>query len=185
MELKNLEGKIIGVIADIMEDDINPNTLVNTLIPKKIDEALKMVDLDNDIKNKLVADLSSRERNKVILASKLQDDVIILYDFTKGLTKKDLDYFKKLFKKIVLYNKKIILVTKDSEMFLNCVDKIYLINNDSIIVETTDIFEPTLYMDINPPAIVNFIYKCQEAGVSLDEYTDLNELIKSIFRIKS
>ncbi len=186
MELKKLEGSIIGVIpSDLIKQENFNSTLVKDIIKVKIDDSLKMVKLDLDIKDKAFNTLSSMEKNKVILASKLQDDVIILNNFSKGLITKEREYFKKLFKKIASYHKKIILVTKDIELFLNCVDTIYLINNDNIVYKTNDYFDPALYIEGDIPPIIDFIYKCEDLKVRLDEYTDINELIKAIYRIKS
>ncbi len=185
MELKTLDGSIIGVIKDDIKTEDLGNTLVKDIIKKRIEEALKMVNLEESIKDKCFNTLSSMEKNKVILASKLQDDVIILNDFSKGMITKELAYFKKLFKKIASYNKKIILVSKDINLFLNCTDTIYLINDDKVTYQTHDYFDPTIYIDCDIPPIVDFIYRCEDLGIRLNEYADLNELIKAIYRIKS
>lgn len=186
MELEKLEGSIIGVITDKgMEIDDFKDMVVAQIISKRIDDALKMVNLEAEVKEKKFNDLSSMEKNKVILASKLHDEVIILNNFTKGLIKKEKEYFKKLFKRIASYNHKIILVTKDTDMFLNCTDTIYIINDDKVVYHTNDYFDATLYINADTPPIVDFIYKCQDLGIRLDEYTDINELIKAIYRIKS
>lgn len=187
MELENLEGNIIGVISKSLKPTKTLNKLVGELIPFKTTEALQMVGLPLEIKEKQLADLSSRDKNKVILASKLQDKTIILYDFSKGMLKKDLDNFKRLFKKIVSYNRKIILVDNNPELFINCVDKIYVIENNEIEYLTDDLFDVALYKTkkIDPPEIVRFIYLCKEEGVNLSHYTEIDELIKAIYRIKS
>ena len=83
MELKTLDGSIIGVIKDDIKTEDLGNTLVKDIIKKRIEEALKMVNLEESIKDKCFNTLSSMEKNKVILASKLQDDVIILKNYLK------------------------------------------------------------------------------------------------------
>lgn len=186
MELEKIKGSIVGIISNEKPDfEKYNNQKVNEILTGQIDKSLKMVGLDAKIKEKNFQDLSSCEKNKIILASKLQDKTIILYDFSKGMIKKDLDYFKRLFKKLITYQKRIILYSNDLELFLNCVDNICLINNDKVIYETTDIFDPTIYLETNKPKIVEFIYKCEDLGIKLNEYRDINELIKAIFRIKS
>lgn len=186
MELKELTGNIIGIITNNMpkKEDYN-STLVKDIIKVRLEDSLKMVGLETSVVDKSFKDLSSGEKNKVILASKLNDKDIILIDFSKGLTKKEISFFKRLFKKIVTYNKKIYLYSTDAEIFINCVDNIYVINNDNVLYSTSDIFDPALYMDIDTPEIVNFIYKCQDLRIRLDEYKDINDLIKAIYRIKS
>lgn len=185
MELSTLEGNIIGIVSRENNNPDYEEKLVSEIIINKLEDSLKMVNLDPSIADKKFSDLSSMDKNKIILASQLQQDKIILYDFSKGMLKKDLSFFKRLFKKIVTYGKKIYLYSKDAELFINCVDNIYILNEDEIVFKTNDIFDPTLYIEMETPGIVRFIYKCEDLGIHLDEYTDINELIKAIYRIKS
>ena len=185
MELNELTGRIVGVISsDYRVDDFDDKT-VKEIVIKKVNESLKMVKLDESILDKKFSDLSSRNKNKVILASKLHDKEIILVNFSKGLLKKDYGYFKTLFKKIVTYNRKIILVESKMDLFINCVDRIYVINNKEIKYETLDVFDKILLLYADQPKIVEFCYKCEKMGIRLDHYTELDELLKAIYRIKS
>ncbi len=186
MELSKLKGSIIGIVSGEKKDykDLAEKK-VNEIIKIQLDKSLKMVGLEPDISAHLFKDLTDKDKNKVILASKLQEREIVLYDFSKGMIKKELETFKRLFKKLTSFNKRIILYSSDSELFLNCVDNIYLINNEEIMYETDNIFDSTIYLDADKPRIVEFIYKCEDLGIHLNEYKDLNELIKAIFRIKS
>lgn len=183
MELEKLEGSIIGVISNDYEDS-NLSGTVETIVTKKTNDALKMVGLNESYLGKNFEDLSTRDKNKVKLASKLNEKVIILINFSKGLTNKDIDYFKKLFKRIVSYGRKIILVDKNSELFLNCVDKLYVINKDLVAVFDS-VFDSGLKEYINVPKIVEFNHVSKELGVKLNEYKELDDLLKAIYRIKS
>ena len=146
-----LDGKIIGIISnDYIEEDYSGKK-VEEIITYKISDALKMVKLDEAIKSVLFDDLSSRDKNKVILASHLHDKEIRLVNFSKGMIKKDLEYFSTLFKRIANYGRKIILVDKNLEMFLNCIDHIYIIEDEKIVYETKNIFD-------------NILTKCQASG---------------------
>lgn len=185
MELSNLNGQIIGIISDDFKKEEYFGKLVNEIVTTKPNEAIKMVKLDSNILNINYDDLSIREQNKVILASQLHNKEIILINFSKGMLKKDLEFFKRLFKKINTYNRKIILIDKSADLFINCVDRIYVINNDKVIFDTIDIFDRVLDMYIDPPKIVEFCHKCENLGVRLDHYKELDELLKAIYRIKS
>ena len=185
MELSNLKGRIIGIISNSYKNIDYRDKDVKDIITKKVNESLKMVKLDESVLTKKFNDLSISNKNKVILASKLHDKEIVLYDFSSGLTSKDMNYFKTLFKKISTYNRRIFLVNKNSEMFLNCVDRIYVINDDEVKYDTSDIFDKILGLYIDPPKIVEFANKCEKLGVRLDHYTELDELLKAIYRIKS
>lgn len=180
MELK---GSIIGIVSnDYIEDELKG--MVKDIVLKKSSDALKMVGLDDSYLDKDFMDLSDRDKNKIILASKLQNKEIKLINFSKGLTNKDIEFFKKLFKKIVSYGRKIILVDKNSNMFMNCVDNLYVINKE-IILETDDLYNEELKKYIDVPSIVEFTHKSLENGIKLNHYNDLDDLLKAIYRIKS
>lgn len=178
-----LNGSIIGIVSnDYIEDELKG--MVKDIVLKKSSDALKMVGLDDSYLDKDFMDLSDRDKNKIILASKLQNKEIKLINFSKGLTNKDIEFFKKLFKKIVSYGRKIILVDKNSNMFMNCVDNLYVINKE-IILETDDLYNEELKKYIDVPSIVEFTHKSLENGIKLNHYNDLDDLLKAIYRIKS
>lgn len=184
MELEKLKGNIIGVISDDYGLLKYQGLMVKNIVKKRSLDALKMAGLTPEYMDKLFDKLSYRDKNKVILASKLQDKVIILNNFSKGLTSKDIEHYKKLFKRIVIYNRKIILIDKNSEMFINLVDKFYVINKD-IVYETDDIFDNNLSKYIELPEIVKFNNKSNDLGVKINHYKELDDLLKAIYRIKS
>ncbi len=185
MELGELKGNIVGIINNDYKNIDFGDKQIKDIITKKVSESLKMVKLDENILDKSFSDLSISNKNKVILASKLHDKEIVLYDFSLGLTKKDREYFKRLFKKISTYNRRIFLVDKNTELFLNLVDRIYIIVDGIVKYDTMDIFDKVLGLYCDLPKIVEFANKCEKMGIRLDHYTELDELLKAIYRIKS
>ena len=182
MELSSLNGNIIGVINyDIKE---SYNGLVKDIVIKKTEQALKMVGLTEEVLDKNFEDLSFRDKNKVILASKLQEKIIVLNNFSRGLTKKDIEFFKSLFKKVVKYDRKIILIDKNGELFINLVDNIYVFNNEEVL-NFKSLYDNDLVNWIQLPKIVEFTQKTLENGVKINEYKEIDELLKAIYRIKS
>ncbi len=184
MELISLHGNIIGVISNDYSKDSNENMLVKDIVVKKSAAALKMVGLDATVLESNFSDLSKGNQNRIILASKLQEKNIVLVDFSVGLTNKDIEFFKRLFKKIVNYGIKIVLVDKNSNLFFNLVDKIYVINKE-IIYEISDMFDKNLGKYIDLPKIVEFTIKSENMGIKINHYKELDELLKAIYRIKS
>ena len=180
-----LDGKIIGIISNDFKEEELSGKKVKDIITKKTDEALKMVKLDSSIKEELFDNLSSRDKGKVILASHLHEKEIKLVNFSKGMIKKDLEYFNNLFKRIISYGRKIILIDKNTELFLNCVDHIYIIEDEKIVYETKNLFDNILTKYVDVPKIVEFINTSSKNGIRLDYYTELDELLKAIYRIKS
>ena len=185
MEIRDLKGKLIGVINYDYEDSNYNDLLVKDIVVNKITESLKMVRLSDDVLEKKFNELSSRDKNKVILASKLHDKVIILKNFSKGLIKNDIEYFKNLFKKIINYNKKIILIDNNTEIFLNCVDNIVVYEQNEIIYETNDIYDINLSKYCDLPKLVEFINISSKFGIHINHYLEIDELLKAIYRIKS
>lgn len=178
-----LKGNVIGVISDDFKESEYKGK-VSDIVLRKSNDALKMVGLSSEYLDKDYNELGTSDKNKVILASKLQDKEILLINFSKGLTKKEIEFYKKLFKKISSYGRKIILVDKNSEMFINCVDKLYVINKD-IVLESNDCFNKDLEEYIDLPKIVEFYYSSDKMGISINQYQEIDELLKAIYRIKS
>ncbi len=185
MELSTLNGNIIGIItSDIAKENYNGKK-VQDMITLKTNEALKMVGLTPDYLTKNFEELSSNDQNKVILASKLNENVIILNDFTKGMLNKELLYFKNLLKKISTYNKKIILISNDMNFFFKLVDHVYVINEEQIIYETTDLTSEELYEYVDKPNLLKFVDLTQEKGINLPYYLEFNDLLKAVYRLKN
>ncbi len=183
MELADLKGNIIGVIGDFSEA-ISEDIKVADYLKVKPEEALKIVNLDPNILTKSFQELSSSEKNKVVLAHKLNEKVIILNDFTKGMYQKDCRFYHNLFKKISSYKRKIILVSHDINFFLGLVDHLYVIKEDKIIYETTDLCDRALYQYCDQPNILKFVDLARDKGVKIDYYFEFNDLLKAIYRLK-
>ncbi len=182
MELEALNGNIIGIVNYKIKEQFAG--LVKDIVVKKPEKALQMVGLDTSYLDKDFDTLSYKDKNKVILASKLQDRVIVLNDFSRGLTKKDMEFFKSLFKKVVNYGRRIVLLDKKGELFLNLVDYIYVVNGKEILTFKS-VFAPDLAPWIQEAKIVEFTHESLHTGIKINEYKELDDLLKAIYRIKS
>lgn len=184
MEINTLPGTIIGLIGNFnLKDDYN-NMKIKDILGEKSDKALKIVNLTID-ENTLFENLATDDKNKVILAKKLNDEVIILNDFTKGFNHRERLFYKNLLKKISTYNRKIILISNDIYFFIKLVDHIYVIENNNIIYETENIFEDKLYEYADKPKIIEFVSLAKDKGINIDYYEEFNDLLKAIYRLKS
>ena len=184
MEINTLPGTIIGLIGNFnLKDDYN-NMKIKDMLGETYDKVLKIVDLTID-ENTLFDNLATDDKNKVILAKKLNDEVIILNDFTKGFNHRERLFYKNLLKKISTYNRKIILISNDIDFFIKLVDHIYVIENDNVIYETENIFEDKLYEYVDKPKIIEFVSLAKDKGINIDYYDEFNDLLKAIYRLKS
>lgn len=156
-------------------------------VEKRIKDSLKMVGLDETYLMRNPNELSSTEQKKVLFATALSynPDVLVFEYYEKGLSFKEKQQFKQLlcvFKS--RYHKTIIIVTDDVEFLFELVDNMIVINNGSIVFEGTNksFYDVDLYKYVDMPEIVEFIMYVNQNGHKIENYTDLKELIKGIYR---
>lgn len=160
----------------------------NNLSEEKIKEAYKICLLNDKDLDKPLNVLSSNEIEKVELMIKLLEnrEVIILSDFEINFLNKELNYFKSLFKKMVTkYNKTIVLITNKLDKIMDLVDIILVVENKKVILElsSSDIYSDRIYENnIDTPDIIEFVKSVRRKNVKMEDYTDVKELIKAIFR---
>ena len=160
----------------------------NNLSEEKIKEAYKICLLNDKDLDKSLNVLSSSEIEKVELMIKLLEnrEVIILSDFEINFLNKELNYFKSLFKKMVTkYNKTIVLITNKLDKIMDLVDIILVVENKKVILElsSSDIYSDRIYENnIDTPDIIEFVKIVRRKNIKMEDYTDVKELIKAIFR---
>jgi energy-coupling factor transporter ATP-binding protein EcfA2 len=184
MEMKDLLNKynIIGVISNY-KHHLDLNNKVKDLNVNNLDNALKMVSLDNIDINKELKDLSISELWKIDLMTKLNSEIIIIGNMSNSLNYKDRELMKKLFIKLSRnYNKKIVIIDENVELFFDLVKRIVVLNNKKVIYETSDFFDLELYKYTNIPKIIDFITYINSDKRRLNQTTDIYELIKDIYR---
>lgn len=202
MEIKkNKITAILGIDSDLNIDEENLEkdflkgiTLINYLKDKfkdisidKIQEALKICLLtDNDL-NKPLNVLSSNEIEKLELTIKLLEnrEMIILSDFEINFLNKELNYFKLLFKKMTTkYNKTIVFITNKLDKIMDIIDFILIVEDKKVILELSskDIYYDKIYDYTDMPEIIGFVKLARKKHAKLDDYIDIKELIKGIYR---
>lgn len=197
--LENKElGKIYGLIGNITPISNNDNYQVITdykfsgtvrdylKSPKALD-SLKMVMLPEDILDKTALELSEVELKKVNLGFSLiaNKEVIILDYFEKGLNNKEKENFKRLFKKISdRYHKTIVIFTNDITFIWDLATTLIIVDKNQVInsVPKSQIFDIIDYLD--KPEIVKFIDLMRKKGLKVDNYKNVLDLLKAIYRIK-
>ena len=184
MEIKDIlkNHPVIGVVGNY-KSTLNTSKKVKDLNIKNVNMALKMVTLDDSFLDKKLNDLSISELWKVELATKLDQDIIIIGNMNNSLIHKERDYMKKLFKKLSnSYNKKIFLIDNNVNSFINVVEKVLVINNKEIIYITDNYFDKDLYQYIKMPKIIEFINYVNKDEIKVDKTTEIYELLKDIYR---
>ena len=157
-------------------------------VQEKIKSALLMVGLDESYLSRVITSLSTSELKKVSLACVLfyNPQVLIVDYFEKGLNYKDIEYFKKLFKKLkIKYNRNIIICSDNISNYLDILDEYVIFNNGVLEVKGTnkELYNNVIYKYIEERHIIKFINLVRKKkGVELDNYIDIKELIKAIYR---
>ncbi len=156
-------------------------------VTKHIVDSLKIVGLDDKYLMRDPATLSLTEQKKLQLASVMSynPEVIILENFSRGFTNRERDYFRKLFLKLKnKYNKTIILIGTDLPFLFDIVDSVHIISNGKLVLsDDKEIFyNKKLYKYVEMPPIVQFTIYANSEGHNINEYTDLKELIKELYR---
>lgn len=203
MEVANIIGKtepnkIYGLMGNINLTTNNSNigivrggifshTTKDFLNSSKSLNALKLVMLDDSILNKKGPELSNGEIKAISLAKELiaNKEIIVLDYFEKELNNREKENYKRLLKKLSQdFNKTIIIYTNDITFLWDICEEIIYVDNDKVIntYQKKDYFK--LVKLVDKPIISNFIEKIRAKGIKIEDYKDIKDLLKAIYRIK-
>ncbi len=143
--------------------------------------------LDDSILNKKGTELSNGEIKAVSLAKELiaNREIIVLDYFEKELNNREKENYKRLLKKLSKdFNKTIIIYTNDLTFLWDLCEEIMYVDNDNVIntYQKNDYFK--LVELVDKPIISNFIEKIRAKGIKIEDYKDIKDLLKAIYRIK-
>jgi energy-coupling factor transporter ATP-binding protein EcfA2 len=156
-------------------------------IEKRGYDALKMVGLSSNYLTKSFSSLSSNTLKKLILARSLfiNPQIMIFDNYEKGLTGKDQIYFNKLINKLVkMYHKNIIICSNDFTSYIGIINNIVVFKDGKIVYKNDNSFyyDEKVYQFLPIPDIISFINYVKKQGHNIDNYLDIKEIIKSIYR---
>lgn len=195
--LENKEsGKIYGLMGNITITTNNNNysliedfkflgTVKKFLNSKKDIASLKMVFLNETYLTKTTNELSEIDNRKVILAKALIEnkDFIAFDYFEKGLSNKEKDNFKRLFKKLVYdYHKTIIIFTNDITFLWDIADYIIYASNTLKTYSKEEYYSLLEFVD--NPEISKFITSMRKLNLEVENYKNVLDLLKAIYRLK-
>lgn len=158
-------------------------------IKKRVNDALRMVNLDESYLNRNPFTLSCGEKRKVAIASILafNPSVIIFDEPILGLdskSKKSLIKIIKLLKN--RYNKTVIIITKDLEFAHLISDEVVVINEGKIVLQGNkyEVFTQDIEnYGLKKPRIIEFEQMVfNEKKVKLFYRDDINDLMKDVYR---
>lgn len=193
--LCNLDGIPMVLKDNVVEcDDEYENILVKDYIfnktkstNEKMEDSLKIVQLNQNVLNNKINNLSSSEKLKVEIAIRFinNDNMLVFNYLDHCFVYKEQIYLKKLLKKLVSkYNKTVILINSDINFTLGLVD-IYFVydKNHQIHKFTKDLIYDEKFLSlVDVPNIIDLIRFINKDGKKINEYVEFNELIKAIYR---
>lgn len=162
---------------------------INELVDRR-EEIIKMLEIDSNILNNSVYEISESELAKVLIASILlyNPETIVLDEMLDSFDSKTKEKVLKLLIKLKKFFKKsIFIVTSNIDDIYEFIDEIIVIDdgkillsgNKTILLKNIDLL---LEKNIRVPNIVYFISKMRENNINVDNVDSINELIKSIYR---
>ena len=162
---------------------------INELVDRR-EEIIKMLEIDSNILNNSVYEISESELAKVLIASILlyNPETIVLDEMLDSLDYSNKTKILKLIIKLKkFFNKTIFIVTSNIDDIYEFIDEIIVIDdgkvllsgNKTILLNNIDLL---LEKNIRVPNIVYFISKMRENNINVDNVDSINELIKSIYR---
>ena len=152
-------------------------------------DALKLVGLDDSYLNLNPQNLTLIDAKKVALACALvyNPKIIILDEYTNGLTFGDKNELIRLLRILKnKYKKTIILLTKDTSIAYQISDYVYLLAKTKLVRDgskkiLTDV-ELLKFIELEVPPIISFIDECNKNGHELNDYVNILDLIKAVYR---
>ena len=191
------QNKIYGLMGNISLTSTNTKygiikyskskkTVKSFLNNKKDIQALQMVMLDDTYLSKKITDLSENEIKKVNFANiLLTNKSYLAFDyFEKGLTNKEKDNYKRLFKKLATnYQKTIILYTNDLTFLWEICDYIIYIDDKEKLIYNKKNYQELL-TKVDNPEISQFINLIRQKNIKIEDYKNTLDLLKAIYRLK-
>lgn len=158
---------------------------------KKMMNALKIVDFDDDYLYRSPFELSLSEQKRLSLALILSyNPKIILFDEPVfGLDNKEKERFIKLIRMMkIRYGKTIVIASKDTEFIHKLADNVILVSNGEVIKTGNkyDIFSDELLLErcnLPTPKVIkvsNLIYN--KKNIKIGYRDDINDLVKDMYR---
>lgn len=191
-------NKIYGLIGNINLTTNNKNIGIITsgkfkgsvkeyLNSPKTLSSLKMVLLNESVLSKTANECSICELKKISLAKALIENkkYLVFNFFEKELNYKEMNYFKRLWNRLINdYQKTIIIFTNDLTNFLDILYEIIIVDKYQVINTILKKQYFSILKDTNESPIQEIINIIKAKGKNIEDYIEVNDLLKAIYRLK-
>ena len=159
-------------------------------IEERKKEIVKMLEINSNILDGNLYELSESELSKVLIASVLlyNPETIILVEMLDSFDVKTREKVLKIFIKLKkFFNKTILIVTSNIDDIYEFIDDIIIIDEGKVLLygnkyELLNNYELISSKNIRIPSIVTFIKKMNDNNIKIDNVDSINELIKTVYR---
>ena len=181
----------INTVEEYMEYIIRENKLIIKDPNKKINDAIKIVGLEEFYLKKNINKLSKSELKLLQIATGLlsNPDIILLDEpFIELDTKEEKKLYMLLTKLKEHYNKAVVIASINSDKLYKYTTKMLFIKNKKILLEgnTEELYQRVDFLKRNKfeiPDIVLFTYLVRKnKKVNLDYHKDIRDIIKDIYK---
>lgn len=153
----------------------------------RVDEALKLVGLNETYLNKKISELNINEKKKISIASTLiyNPSIIIFEEPTIFMSYNDILELKKLIRILkTRYNKTILIITKDASFGYEVADKFLIFNKGKLINSSEELQDEKILnnSNITVPEIIKFINIANKKDANLTYTNNILDLIKEVYR---
>lgn len=176
-------------IRKLLSDTLKINNYKLKYANKRIRDALKLVDLDQSYLELNFNDLNYIESKKIMLATALihNPKILILEDYTDLLNYNDKKELKRMFRILKnRFKKIIIMLTKDTTFSYEISDYFYFLSDKEIVCNGNKsiMYNDKLLKKLNleVPPIIKFILECRKNNHDINDYNNILDLIKAIYR---
>lgn len=194
------ENKKIGIIDYNIIKSTNVNSQLEYYVKKykfklneledRKNEIIKMLEINKDILNRNIYEISESELVKVLIASVLlyNPEIIIVDEILDVFDNKTKILILKLFLKLKkFFNKTILIVTSNIDDIYEFIDDVIVIDSGKIILycnkyELINNYELLNSKNIKLPSLIIFTKKLHENNININNYDSINEIIKALYR---
>ncbi len=160
--------------------------LLQVATDNRVTKIVKMLGIDQSVLGSKPDDVSNLDTVLIKIGYQLlQGKELVLNYLDVMLNHKEEIYLKRLLIKLVhQYGIKLAVFTNKISFCFNLIDHIIIVQNKEIKkVLTNDFYNLEIYNYIDMPDIVNFVIRAKSKGKKLENYLEISELIKGIYRL--
>ena len=160
--------------------------LLQVATDRRISKIVKMLGIEQSVLEQKPDDVSNLDLALIKIAYQLlQGKELVLNHLDVLLNYKEEIYLKRLLIKLVhQYGIKLAIFTNNISFCFKLIDYIIIVQNQEIKkILSNNFYDLEIYKYIDMPDIINFVMRAKSRGKKLENYLEISELIKGIYRL--